>query len=193
MLTFATPLSIALALALGLLIGPLLGRLATQWFSGRGLSNLLIEVRGAFLPFLLAPILAEATHWKSWVVVGIVVGFMQGISIARWIARRTGEWSPSLMAAIALGRSRASILSSRAMARGAVIGTLATTTLQVVLLEAILSALNLPEIVPHGSVGRSLQSGTDSSFFIVLALGSLAILTTEAVSSFFLQRRVNRS
>jgi len=180
--------SIATATAVAGLFGPLLGRIATQWFSGRGLSNLLIEIRGAFLPFVVSPIVAQLTGWESWLVVGVVVGFMQGISVARWIARRTGEWSPSLIGGIALGRSRAALLSARATARGAVISTLATTTTQVILLEALLRALSLPGLDLEGSVGATLQQGAGFSGLFLVILGTLCVIGTEAMSSWLLQR-----
>lgn len=185
----STLASSALALGIASLFGPLLGRLATQWFSGRGLSNLLTEVRGSFLPFLLAAIVAEKTTWDIWVVVGTVVGFTQAIAVGRWIARGNGKWSPSLLGGIALGRSRAALLSAQATASGAVVGTLALTVLQVVLVEALLAALDVALVSPRGSVGAAIFSGSRTEIVFFVALGACAILGTEALTSWLFQRR----
>ena len=74
--------AVVVATGIAALLGPLLGRLATQWFSGMGFSNRLTEVRGAFLPFILCPLLGETTDLSAWLVIGIVVGFMQAVAAA---------------------------------------------------------------------------------------------------------------
>lgn len=185
----STLASCALALAIASLFGPLLGRLATQWFSGRGLSNLLTEVRGSFLPFLLAAILSEKTTWNIWVVIGMVVGFTQAIAVGRWIARGDGRRSRSLLGGIALGRSQAALLSAQATASGAVVGTLALTILQVVLVEALLSALDVALVSPGGSVGAAIFAGSRTEIVFFVVLGASAILGTEALTSWLFQRR----
>jgi hypothetical protein len=188
---FATLASSVLALMIAAFFGPLLGRLATQWFTGRGFSNLLTEIRGAFLPFLLAAIVAEKTTWDIWVVVGTVVGFSQAIAVGRWTARRSGAWSPSLLGGIALGRSRAALLSAQATARGAVVGTLSLTLFQVVLLEALLSALEVPGVNPRGSIGAALLAGNVTDVAFSIAIGAGTVLATEALASWLFQRRAD--
>lgn len=178
-----------LALAIASLFGPLLGRLATQWFSGRGVSNLLTGIRGAILPVFAAAILSEKTTWDSWIVIGTVVGFSQAIAVGRWTARRSGEWSPSLLGGIALGRSRAALLSAQATARGAVVGTLALTLLQVILLESLLSALNVPGVAPRGSIGAAIFSGSPTETVLFLAVGAGLIQSTELATRWLFQRR----
>ncbi len=185
----STLASCVLAVLIAVTFGPLLGRVATQWFSGRGLSNLLTEIRGAFLPFFVAALLFDKTTWDSWVVVGSVVGLNQAIAVGRWVARRSGEWSPSLLGGIALGRSRAALLSARATARGAVVGTLSLTLFQVILLEAVLTALDVPGVNASGSVGAAIFSGSPSQAWLFVILGAGAILATEALASWLLQRR----
>jgi|GEM_PF-1919698 len=181
--------SIAVALVGAFLLGPLLGRVATQWFAGRALSNLLTEMRGAFLPFLLAPVLLQFTAWPTWLIIGCIVATTQAISVGRWAARRSGEWSPSLIGGIALGRSRSALLSARAMARGAVVGTLATTTIQVILLEAVLAALELDGLDPGASIGASLHRGAGASTLFLVLLGGLLIVGSELLASSVFQRR----
>lgn len=193
MIALQSLLSIGVALVLALSLGVLFGRLATEWMTGRGLTNLFMEIRGAFLPFLLAPVVAETTGLAAWLVVGLIVGLMQAISVSRWIARRSGEWSPALLGGVALGRSRASLLASRAMARGAVVGTLAVTTVQVILLEAILAALELPQVSSRDSIGGRLYYGAGGEILLVLTVGTGMIVLTEVVAGWLLQRRPRSS
>lgn len=193
MIGVTTLLSIGLALGLSCGIGILLGRVATQWVTGRALTNLLMDIRGAFLPFLLAPVIAQTWNLSPWLVVGLVVGFTQAISVSRWIARRSGEWSPALLGGIALGRSRAALVARSAAARGAVVGTLAVTTTQVIVLEAILAAVGLPSISPHGSIGARLYFGTGAELLLVLAVCTGAIVLTELGCSWLLQRKPRTS
>lgn len=190
MVLLPTLASTLLALVLAAAFGPLLGRLATQWFSGRGLTNLLTEVRGAFLPVLMGAILKERTNWDTWVVVGAAVGFTQAIAVARWIARRNGEWSPELIGGIALGRSRAALLSAQATARGAVVGTLAVTLFQIVLLEALLSLLEGPGRVPERSIGAAIFLGNRGDALLLVVAGTLVILGSEIATSLLFQRRL---
>lgn len=186
MVTLASTL---LALFVAVVLGLLLGRAATQWFSGRGLSNLLVEMRGAFLPFLAAPLLSEHTGLSTWVVVGIVVGLMQGVAVARWVARRNDDWAPGLRGEIALGRSRAALASALGTKRGAVTATLATTGPQVILVEYLLSALGMPTLDVSGSLGGALQRGAPFSFLVFLIVGALLLICTEALIAWaFLER-----
>lgn len=187
---FPTLTATGLALIIAALIGPLLGRIATQWFSGRGLTNLLTEVRGAFMPVLLCAILAQWTTWDGWVVIGTVVGFTQAITVARWIARRSGEWSPELIGGIALGRSRAALISAQATARGAVVGTLAVTLFQVVLLEALLCALDVPGVGSRGSIGAAIFAGSRTESVFLVGAGTLVILGSEILVSWLFQQRL---
>lgn len=185
--------TMGLALLLAVSLGTVLGRVATQWPAGRALANLLMEIRGTFLPFLVVPVVAEASGLPTWVVIGGTVGTTQAISVSRWIARRTGEWSPSLLGGIALGRSRSALVAEQATARGAVIGTLAVTVTQVVLLEALMAALNLRSVRVDGSLGHLLYSGARAELLLVLALGAGAMVATELAASWLLQRRPRRS
>jgi hypothetical protein len=185
--------SIGLALVLAAGLGVLLGRVATQWVTGRALTNLLMDIRGAFLPFLLAPVVAETWALPPWMVVGLIIGFMQAISVSRWIARRSGEWSPALLGGIALGRSRAALVARGATARGAVVGTLAATTMRVIGLEASLAAVGLPGISPRGSIGARLYFGTGAELLLVLAVCTGAIVLTELGSSWLFQTRPRTS
>lgn len=182
-----------LALLIAASCGPLLGRVATQWFSGRGVSNLLTEIRGAFLPFFVAAIVFDRTTWDSWVVVGCVVGLNQAIAVGRWVARRSGEWSPTLLGGIALGRSRAALLSAQATARGAVVGTLALTLYQVILLEAVLTAFDVPGVSANGSIGSAIFSGSRTEAVLFVTLGAGVMLASEALASWLLQRRSSPS
>lgn len=181
--------SILFAVALSLVLGPLLGRVATQWFTGRGLANLMTETRGALLPFLLAPLVTESLPWPSWAVVGLVIGLNQTISVARWITKNTGEWSSSMLGAMALGRSRAALVSANSTARGAVIGTIATTGVQVLLLEALLAGLNYPGLGLSTTIGGQLQQGSGASLLLLLVLGGAGVYLTEMLASWLLQRR----
>jgi hypothetical protein len=181
--------SIGLALLLALLLGPILGRLATQWLSGSGLSNLLVEVRGAFVPFVVAPLLFILTGWTPWLVIGTVVGLMQGIAVARWIVRRSGEWAPEMQGGIALGRSKAALASKRATARGAVVGTLASVAVHVIFLEAILSALSFPGIDVTDTLGASLQQGSAAAVLLFILAGTVCVIVSEGATAWLLQRR----
>lgn len=184
----STLLSVALALGVGALLGPLLSRLAVGWFYGRGLTNLLIETRGALLPFLAPPLLIDAAGLPPTLAVGLIVGVAQGITIARWGARRSASWSPLLLGALALGRSGAAVLTSQALSRGAIVASLATTTIQVVLVEAVVFLLAL---VPPGTqtVGARLADGAQlATPFLLLAVVSLTFLV-ELLASWLLQRR----
>lgn len=185
--------TMGLALLVAVSVGTLLGRVATQWPAGRALANLLMEIRGAFLPFLVVPVIAETSGVAAWVVIGCTVGATQAISVSRWIARRTGEWSPSLLGGIALGRSRAALVTEQATARGAVIGTLAVTVTQVVLLEALMTALALKSVRVEGSAGALLYSGAKTKLLLIIVLGTGAIVATELAASWLLQRRPRRS
>ncbi len=180
--------SLLLAVSLAALLGPLLGRLATQWFSGRGLSNLLTELRGALLPFVGVLLLVQETTFPPWVAIGLVVGVSQAIAVGRWMARRSGEWAPALLGGIALGRSYAALLSARAQARGAVVGTLGTTVVHLILLEAILAAL-FPTREFGTSLGASLMLHPDENAVLSLFVCGLCVLLTETVGSFVLQGR----
>lgn len=193
MLGLTSLASILVAASIAALLGALLGRLATQWFSGMGFSNRLTEVRGAFLPFILCPLLSETTEFSAWLVIGIVVGFMQAVAVGRWIARRTGEWSPAILGGVALGISRAALISARATARGAVISTLALTAMHVILLEALLAALALPGLNVDGSIGALLLGGGGAETLFPLALGTGAVVATELGSSWLFQRRLGGS
>lgn len=171
--------ALLVAVALSVVLGPLLGRIATQWFAGRGLSNLLTELRAALLPFLIVPLVVQGSELPPWIALGLVVGVSQSIAVSRWIARRSGEWVPALLGGIALGRSGAALLSARAQARGAVIGTLGITVVQLVALEALL-ALLFPTGGLSKSLGGSLVHGVSGSpLFVVLLLGT-SISITEA-------------
>lgn len=178
-----------LALLLAVTLGPLLGRAATQWFSGRGLSNLLVEMRGAFLPFVVAPLLSEHTGLRAWSVVGIVVGLMQGIAVARWVARRGDDWAPGLRGEVALGRSRAALASARGTKRGAVIATLACTGPQIVLVEYLISALQMSTLDVSGSLGGALQQGAPLSIPFFIFLGSLLLILGEALIAWMFVER----
>lgn len=184
----STLLSVALALAVAAIVGPLLSRWALGWFSGRGLTNLLIETRGALLPFLAPPLLINGSGLSPTLAVGLTVGVAQGVAIARWGARGSTSWSPLLMGALALGRSSAAALTSQALSRGAVVASLATTAIQVVLVEAVVVLLELvpPDIETVG--GRLLAGAHLATPFLLLAVLSLTFLL-ELVASWLLQRR----
>lgn len=189
----ATLASILFATLLALALGPLLGRVAAQWFTGRGLANLMTETRGALLPFLLAPLISETLGWSSWAVVGLVIGLNQTISVARWITKNPGEWSSSMVGAMALGRSRAALVSANSTARGAVVATIATTSVQVLLLEAVLAGLNYPGLSLTSTIGGHLQQGLGASLLLLVLVGGAGVYLTEALSSWLLQRRTSTS
>lgn len=181
--------SMALAFAIAGAIGPPLGRIATQWFSGRGLINFLTELRGAFLPFLLVPWLLRATAWPIWICIGIAVGVSQAVAIARWGARRTGQWSPQVIGALALGQSGAAMISARTLGRGAVVATLGALAVQVVLVEFVLSCVS-PQLAPApGAIGRLvLSSGSNATRLLVIALGALFMPACELAIGAVLRR-----
>ncbi len=185
----ATMSSILVALGIALFIGPLLGRFAAQWLTGQGLTSLLLEIRGAFLPFLLAPLVQHLFSLSPWAVVGVVVGLNQAISVARWITKRSGELSSAMLGQVALGRSNAALLSSTSAGRGAVVGTLAVTAVQVILLEALLTGLALPQLDLSRSVGGLLFQGAGASTLLLLVLGGGGIFVSEIAISWLLQRR----
>lgn len=180
--------SIAIAVAIALVVGPLLGRLAVQRFSGLGLVTALTELRGAFLPFFLVPALVQAAGMDAAYAIALVVGGAQAIAVARWTTRRSGEWSQALVGGLALGRSRAALVSAITRSRGAVLATLGTTTVQVILLEVVLTGLEIPGSVPRDSWGASLWAKTPASQALVLAVGVALVLGTEVASSFLLRR-----
>ncbi len=166
----------ALALFLAAGLGLALGRAATQWFGGRGFSNLLMDVRGALLPFLVAPLLVDRTKMSEWIVIGLVVGVSQAIFVSRWIARRSGEWSPALAGEIALGRSGAALVTRRAAARGAVTATLATTLVQVLTLESLLALVKQqPQAKSVGGWIVQSSHGTWPAAALAIAIGLLVL------------------
>lgn len=181
--------SILVALFIGLGLGTLLSRVAIQWLTGARLVSGLAELRGVFLPFLVAPALAEFAGFPAWLAVGVVTGLGQASSVAHWGTRRTGEWSKALLGGLALGRSRAALVSARTLSRGAVIATLATTPLHVILLEALLTMLALPGAVPHGSIGESLWLNTHISNWVLLSLGAAIVVGTEIAGGLLLGGR----
>lgn len=181
--------SILVALGLALVVGQLVGRFATQWLTGQGLTSLLLEIRGAFLPFLLAPLVQQIFSLSPWAVVGVVVGLNQAISVARWITKRSGELSSAMLGRVALGRSDVALLSSTSAARGAVVGTLAVTSVQVILLEALLTGLALPQLDLSHSVGGLLFQGAGASTLLLLVLGGASIFLSELAIGWLLQRR----
>jgi hypothetical protein len=126
-------------------------------------------------------------------VVGIVVGLMQGVAVARWVARRSDDWSPGLRGEVALGRSRAALASARGTKRGAVIATLATTGPQVVLVEYLISALRMPTLDMKGSLGGDLQRGAPFSFLVFVVVGSLLLILTEALIAWAILKRGRRA
>lgn len=188
----STLLSLTVAFAIALSVGPLLGRLSGERLPGRGFSNLLTEGRGAFLTYFIAPALIEATRLPSWIAIGVVIGITQAISVSRWVARREGQWSRTLLAGIALGRSLATLLSARARARGAVISTLALTLIHVISLEMLLTALDTPGLTRSRMIGTAIVQGSIADILPVIALGVACILAAEITSSWLFQHRPRR-
>ena len=178
-------LTIATAASLATGLGLLLGRAGTQWFGGRGVSNLLMDVRGALFPFLFVMLLLDTTSLTRWLAIALVVGVSQGVAVARWISRRSGEWAPALVGGIALGRSGAALLTRRAAARGAVTATLGATAVQVLSLEGLLHFID-PGPENLGSAIAGASGGGWSA--IGLGVGAL-VLVSETLASRLLQKR----
>lgn len=181
-----TLLSLILALILSSAVGLGLGRVATQWFGGRGLSNLLMDVRGSVLSFLVSLLLLEAYSLQHWLSLGLVVGISQAIAVCRWITRRSGEWTPALVGGIALGRSTAALVTRRAAARGAVAATLATTCLHLLTLEGAVYLFD-----PEGarqSVGALIAASAGGPWSIVAPGCALVLFTLEVWFSSMLQK-----
>lgn len=193
MLGIPTLIATTVALAVALTLGPLLARLATHWFTGRGLTHLLIQVRAMLLPALSAPLLTQITNMSLTLSIGVSIGVSQGITVARWGTRPAGGWDPTLLGSLALGQTGASWLARQALARGALVSCLATTVIQVVVVEALLSAIKLPGIIPHGSLGERLVVGSPATLpFVILAITFL-IFMTELIASLLLQRRADKN
>jgi hypothetical protein len=191
-----TLLALMIALTIAMALGSLLGRISHERVAGRGVSNLLTEGRGAFLPYLIAVPLMETTRWAPWIIIGLVTGFSQAIAVSRWAARREGQWSRTLLGGVALGRSLAALVSARARARGAVIGTLALTLIHVIALEMLLAALQT-DPPTHAlerplTIGAVLLKNMGADTFPVMALGVACLLVAEAASSWLFQHRYRR-
>jgi hypothetical protein len=180
--------SLGVALGVALPLGALLGRAALQWFGGRGLTNVLTEVRAALLPFILVPVLRDRVALPDWLLVGGAVGLAQGLALARWMARSEGEWSPALLGGVALGRSDAAVLAERAASRGVVVATASLTLPQLVTLEGLLELAD-PAGASSG-VGALLVRGSDASWLpSLLGLGAAAFLLEAGVAATLRSRR----
>lgn len=163
-----------LALMIAGTAGIFMGRLSTQWFGGRSVANLVTEVRAALLPILVLPALGYHLDWPQWLLLAAIVGLWQAGAVARWIGRRSGEWSPALVGGIALGRSGAALITRRAAARGAVIASLGSTCLQVAAVEGLLVLVGLASASPTASLGAWLLA-SDGAIWL-FAVGALALL-----------------
>ena len=190
MLGISTLLSTVVALTVALLLGPLLARLSMYWLSGRSLTHLLIEVRGLLLPAIATPVFAQALHLSVSLSIGLAVGISQGVAIARWGTRLSGDLSPTLLNMLAGGRSKASWLAENAIARGAVISTLAATVVEVVLVEGVMTLAQLPHLIPERSLGAQLVQGSAASVPFIIVAATSAVFLTETLVSLLLQRRV---
>ncbi len=154
----STSIAIACAVVVTVLLGWFLGRLSSQFIATTSILSRLTEARGAVPTVILTPLLARALPLPAPWAIGLVVGAYQGIAVARWIRSRSGQWVPSLVGGIALGRSRAALAARRAARRGAVWVTVALCTVHVVLLEAVLSLVALVPGASH-SIGGLLVNG----------------------------------
>lgn len=188
-----TLISIVVALAVALALGPLLARMTVYWFTGRGLTHLLIQARAMLLPALCAPLLTQVTNISLTLAIGLSVGISQAITVARWGTRPAGGWDPTLLGSLALGQSGAAWLARHAMARGALVSCLATTVIEVIIVEGLLCAMKIPGVHPHGSLGERLVLGPTSALpFVILAVTFL-IFMIELFASLILQRRADKS
>ena len=187
---YSFSLAVVVSALVAVTFGLALGRISTQWFGGRGISNLLTEVRGGLLPFLLIPLLESLALGPRWLTLALVVGGSQAIAVAHWIGRRSGEWSPALVGGIALGRSGAALATRRAASRGAVTATLATGVFQLVSLDGLLFLL-FPER-PSAAFGQwIINAGPIPLTLGLLALGVTALIV-ETLSAALLRRGSSR-
>lgn len=180
-------LAIAIATVIAAVGGLLMGRLSTQWFSGMSAINLLTEIRAALLPVLMVPALGYHLGWPEWLLMGLVVGLWQAGAVARWIARRSGEWSPALVGGIALGRSGAALITRKAAARGAVVATLGSTCLHVAAVEGLFVLMGLLPSGATSSIGAWLIASDGAIWLSAIAMLAVLVLSSEWLASRALQ------
>ncbi len=193
MLGLPTFLSSGVAVVVALSLGPLLARAAAYFLTGRGLTHLLIEVRGILIPAIATPLLAKSLNLSVTIAIGIAVGISQGVAIARWGTRMGSDWNPSLLGSMALGRSGATWMAQKALRRGAIVATVAVTLVEVILVEALLTIVKFPGLIPHGGLGAHLILGSAASLPFVILAASLAVFIAELLASALLQRRPSKS
>lgn len=193
MLGLSTLLSTAIAATFALLLGALLARLASYWFSGQGVTHLLVQARGLVLPIFGAPLLARGLDIHITVAIGLTVGASQSIMVARWGARPSGGFGSTLLGTTALGRSGAAWLAQKTLSRGAIVACLGATWIEVVSLEAMLTCFKMPGLIPFRSVGAELVLGSAATTPFLIVAGTCAIFLTETSMSALLQRRARRA
>ncbi len=189
MIGLPTLLSTLIALTVAIALGPLLARLSAYFLTGRGLTHLLIEIRGILLPAIAAPLMATSMHVSVTVAVGLAVGISQGVALARWGTRVGSGWNPTLLGNMALGRSAAAWLAQKALKRGAIVATLALTLIEVVMVESLLTIVRLPGLIPHRTVGAHLVLGSTASLPFLAVAMTLAVFAAELSASSILQRK----
>ncbi len=181
--------SSGIAFLTALVLGLFLGKASSHSPAMAGLGNYLTEARVALLPIFLAAVVIGLVAWPQYIVIGLVTGLFQALAMNRWIIKRAEDWNPALLSSITLGSSATTLFGQRARSRGAVVATMATTVLQVVLLEALLEALGLST---SENLGQTIVRGTLWQATLGLCLVAFSLLTLEFISSLLLQRRKPR-
>lgn len=173
--------SLLLAVLLAIVFGYTLGRLAIEWPLVRGLSNFFTELRGALVSFLVAIALYRHGWLEHWQAAGLYAGLTQAVAIARWMSRRSGEWSPAIVGGLALGRSAATLAAERARERGTVRGSITLTAVHLAIFWRL-----LPELV---DAPPSLTT-TSTTFPLIAAVGlTMLLLGIETLVDRQLRRR----
>ncbi len=153
----ATVLASAIAVCFAVIGGWALGRIASGSLASLSLLSRLTDARGAVPLLVLAPLVARGAGLSAPVTVGLCVGLYQAVAVARFIQRRGGAFTTSLLGGVSLGQSRVALAARRAAVSGAVWITVAQSTLHVVTLQA---ALELCSLAPDGpSLGAAFAPG----------------------------------
>ncbi|HSC85948.1 MAG TPA: hypothetical protein VLC09_01705 [Polyangiaceae bacterium] len=173
-----TALALLVAWLGALGVGVSLGRLASDGLRGRAVVNLLIEARGALLPFVIAAMWLTLPQLPRWLVIGATAALVQGIAVARWVLRHDSD-AAGLAGDIALGHSGGGISTRHAAARGAVSSTVAFVVVVVCALEALATRWSPTSAPTGGSLGAWMVTA-DSTVWLAWVLAALILVGLEA-------------
>lgn len=170
-----TVLASVIAVCCAVIGGWALGRIASGSLASLSLLSRLTDARGAVPLLVLAPLVANGAGWSPPLTIGLCVGLYQAVAVARFIQRRGGAFTPSLLGGVSLGQSRVALAARRAAVSGAVWITVAQSTLHVITLQA---ALALFSLAPGGpSLGAAFApGGAPSARMLAVAVAILLVL-----------------